>query len=273
MHYPDFDPVAFSIGPIQIHWYGIMYVIGFVSAWWLARCRADRLGLNRDQVGDMIFYGALGVVLGGRLGYVLFYGLDRFIENPLWLVQVWDGGMSFHGGLIGVLIAALLFTRRHRLAFLQLTDFIAPMVPIGLGAGRLGNFINQELPGRVTDVPWAIIYPEYGPQPRHPSELYEFLLEGVILFTILWWVSRQPRRRGLISGLFLLLYGIFRFSVEFVRRPDPQLGFIAFDWMTMGQLLCIPMVLVGIALILWSRRQTPDWTRAGNHSSSQAQEA
>ncbi|MFC0266808.1 prolipoprotein diacylglyceryl transferase [Kushneria aurantia] len=258
LHHPQFDPVAISLGPLAIHWYGLMYVIGFAGAWWLARRRAHRLGITKDQVGDMIFYGAIGVVLGGRLGYALFYGWDQIAADPLWIVRIWEGGMSFHGGLIGVLIAALLFARRHRLAFFQLTDFVAPLVPIGLGAGRLGNFINQELPGRVTDVAWGMIYPLYGPEPRHPSELYEFALEGVVLFAILWTVSRQPRRRGLISGLFLLLYGIFRFFVEFYRRPDPQLGFIAFDWLTMGQLLCLPMMIGGVVLILWSRRQDVD---------------
>lgn len=267
-HHPQFDPIALSIGPLAIHWYGLMYVVGFVGAWSLSRARADRLGLSKDQVGDMIFYGALGVVLGGRIGYALFYGWEQLAANPLWIFRVWEGGMSFHGGLIGVLIASLLYARRHGLTFFQLTDFIAPMVPIGLGAGRLGNFINQELPGRITDVPWGMIYPLYGPEPRHPSELYEFALEGIVLFAILWGVSRTPRRRGLISGLFLVCYGIFRFSVEFFRRPDPQLGFIAFDWLTMGQLLCIPMLLVGVALIIWSRRQPIDDARTTSSSSS-----
>ena len=255
LHYPNFDPVLFSIGPLAIHWYGLMYVVGFAGAWLLARKRADRLGLTKDDVGDLIFYGALGVVLGGRLGYVLFYGWEALAADPLWVFKVWDGGMSFHGGLIGVLVASVLFARRHKLAFFQLTDFIAPLVPIGLGAGRLGNFINQELPGRITDVPWAMDYPRYGPQPRHPSALYEFLLEGVVLFFVLWFVSLKPRRRGLVSGLFLLLYGLFRFTVEFFRRPAPQLGFIAFEWMTMGQLLCLPMLIGGVLLVVWSRRQ------------------
>ncbi|WP_106478698.1 prolipoprotein diacylglyceryl transferase [Phytohalomonas tamaricis] len=271
LRYPHFDPVLVSIGPIQIHWYGLMYVIGFVGAWALARLRAERLGLDKDQVGDMIFYGALGVVLGGRLGYALFYGWAEFARDPLWIFRVWEGGMSFHGGLIGVLIAALLFARKHKLAFLQLTDFVAPLVPIGLGAGRLGNFINQELPGRVSNLPWAMDYPKYGPEPRHPSAIYEFLLEGVVLFIVLWWVSRKPRRRGMISGLFLVLYGIFRFSVEFVRRPDPQLGFIAFDWLTMGQLLSLPMILIGVVLIGWSRRQHVDSPVAAPSNAQSAQ--
>lgn len=260
--YPEIDPVAVSLGPFQVHWYGLMYVIGFVGAWWLGRRRVDRLGLKPDDIGDMLFYGALGVVLGGRIGYALFYGLDRFFENPLWIVKLWDGGMSFHGGLLGVLLAALLFARKHRLAFFQLTDFIAPLVPIGLGAGRIGNFINHELPGRVTDVPWALVFPGMGEQGRHPSSLYQFFLEGVVLFTILWLVSLTPRRRGFISGLFLVCYGVFRFVSEFFRRPDPQLGFIAFDWLTMGQLLSLPMVLAGIGLIVWSRRNAVDDARA-----------
>jgi len=250
--YPQIDPVAFSLGPVQLHWYGLMYVVGLTAAWWLGRRRAHRLGLTHDDIGDLIFYGALGVIIGGRLGYVLFYGLDQLIANPLWLFKIWEGGMSFHGGLAGVLVAAWLFARRHRLAYLQLTDFIAPLVPIGLAAGRLGNFINHELPGRASDVPWAMIFPPMlglGPEPRHPSALYEFALEGVVLFVVLWWLSRKPQAQGLISGLFLLLYGTFRFIVEFVRLPDPQLGFIAFDWLTMGQLLTVPMLAAGAFLV------------------------
>lgn len=260
--YPAIDPVAVSLGPLKVHWYGLMYVVGFVGAWWLGRRRADRLGLKPDDIGDMLFYGALGVVLGGRIGYALFYGLDQLLADPLWIFQVWDGGMSFHGGLLGVLLAALLFARKHQLAFFQLTDFIAPLVPIGLGAGRIGNFINHELPGRVTDVPWALVFPGMGGKGRHPSSLYEFFLEGIVLFGMLWVISMTPRRRGFISGLFLVLYGAFRFLVEFVRRPDPQLGFIAFDWLTMGQLLSLPMILAGAALIAWSRKNGIDDARS-----------
>ena len=265
LQYPQIDPVAISLGPVQIHWYGLMYVVGLAAAWWLGRRRAHRLGLSHDDIGDLIFYAAVGIILGGRLGYALFYGLEQLLANPLWLFRVWDGGMSFHGGLAGVLIAALLFARKHRLAFFQLTDFIAPLVPIGLGAGRLGNFINHELPGRISDVPWAMVFPPMmglGPEPRHPSALYEFALEGVVLFAVLWWLSRRPRQRGLISGLFLLLYGAFRFAVEFVRLPDPQLGFIAFGWLTMGQLLTLPMLIAGLALVVWSMRQPVDRAKA-----------
>ena len=258
MNYPDIDPIAISLGPLSIHWYGLMYVIGFVAAWWLGCRRAARLGLTRDDIGDLLFYCAIGVVAGGRLGYALFYGMGRLIDNPLWLFQVWDGGMSFHGGLIGVLLAALYFARKKRLAFFTLTDFIAPLVPIGLGAGRIGNFINRELPGRVTELPWGMPFPGMGPEPRHPSALYEALLEGLALFAVLWVVSATPRQRGLISGLFLMLYGVFRFAVEFVRLPDAHIGFIAFGWVTMGMLLTLPMILAGAALIGWSRRQPVD---------------
>lgn len=264
LQYPQIDPVAIALGPVQIHWYGLMYVVGLAAAWWLGRRRSHRLGLSHDDIGDLIFYSAVGIMLGGRLGYVVFYGFERLLDSPLWFFRFWDGGMSFHGGLAGVLIAALLFARKKRLAFLQLTDFIAPLVPIGLGAGRIGNFINHELPGRISDAPWAMVFPPMmglGPEPRHPSALYEFALEGVVLFAVLWWLSSRPRQRGLVSGLFLLLYGVFRFVVEFVRLPDPQLGFIAFGWLTMGQLLTLPMLIAGLVLIVWSRRQPVDKAR------------
>lgn len=253
--YPTIDPVAVSLGPFQVHWYGLMYVVGFIAAWWLGRQRAERIGLTRDDVGDLLFYGALGVVLGGRLGYALFYGMEQWLADPSWIVRVWDGGMSFHGGLVGVLLASGYFARRKQLAFFTLTDFVAPLVPIGLGAGRIGNFINHELPGRLTDLPWGMPFPGMGPEPRHPSSLYEALLEGLVLFVVMWWVSARPHRRGFVSGLFLVLYGVFRFAVEFVRRPDPQLGFIAFDWLTMGMLLSLPMIVAGALLVGWSRRQ------------------
>ncbi|MDR9439641.1 MAG: prolipoprotein diacylglyceryl transferase [Halomonas sp.] len=255
LSYPDIDPVAISLGPFQVHWYGLMYVVGFVAAWFLGRRRAERIGLTRDDVGDLLFYAAIGVIVGGRVGYALFYGMGQWLADPLWIFRVWDGGMSFHGGLVGVLLAALWFARKKGLAFFTLSDFVAPLVPIGLGAGRIGNFINHELPGRVTELPWGMPFPGMGPEPRHPSSLYEALLEGVVLFVVLWWVSAKPRARGLVSGLFLLLYGVFRFLVEFVRRPDAHIGFIAFGWVTMGMLLTLPMIAAGIALIVWSRRQ------------------
>ena len=258
LSYPDIDPVAISLGPFQVHWYGLMYVVGFVAAWWLGRRRAARIGLSHDDIGDLLFYAALGVVLGGRLGYALFYGLDQWLADPLWIVRVWDGGMSFHGGLLGVLVAAWWFARKKRLAFFTLTDFVAPLVPIGLGAGRIGNFINRELPGRVTEMPWGMPFPGLGPEPRHPSSLYEALLEGAVLFGVLWFVSATPRRRGLVSGLFLALYGAFRFLVEFYRLPDAHIGYLAFGWFTMGMLLTLPMIAAGLALIAWSRRQPVD---------------
>ncbi|MEL7968555.1 prolipoprotein diacylglyceryl transferase [Vreelandella neptunia] len=255
MEYPAIEPIAVVIGPLVIHWYGLMYVVGFLSAWLLGRWRADTLGLNKEDISDLIFYSAVGVIVGGRLGYAIFYGMEQWLSNPLWVFQVWDGGMSFHGGLLGVVAATLFFARKKRIAFMDMADFIAPLAPIGLGAGRLGNFINQELPGRITDVPWALIFPQVGPEPRHPSALYEMLLEGVLLFVVLFWLSRRPRQRGLLSGAFLFGYGVFRFAVEFVRLPDAHIGFIAFDWVTMGHLLTLPMLFGGAALILWSRSQ------------------
>lgn len=250
--YPHIDPIAFSIGPLKVHWYGIMYVIGFLAAWGLGTYRAKKPNspFTPDQVADLLFYGALGVILGGRLGYMLFYDIPNFLHNPLIFFRVWDGGMSFHGGLIGVIVALWLYTRKLKMPIFVATDFIAPFVPIGLGAGRIGNFINGELWGRVTDVPWAMVFPKAGPLPRHPSQLYEFLLEGVLLFIILWFFSKKPKPMMAISALFLLGYGCLRFFVEFFRQPDPQMGFVAFGWMTEGQLLCIPMVIIG-ALMLW----------------------
>lgn len=253
---PQIDPVAISIGPLKIHWYGLMYVLGFVAVWWLGMYRAKQpnSGWTADQVSDVIFYGALGVILGGRLGYVLFYNFSYYVAHPLDIFKLWHGGMAFHGGLLGVIVALWLFGRRHGKFVLSVTDFVAPFVPIGLGAGRIGNFINHELWGRVTDVPWGMVFPNAGPQPRHPSQLYQFALEGVALFVILWFFSRKPRPLGSVSGLFLLCYGIFRFLVEFVREPDVQLGFVL-GFLTMGQILSLPMIIVGAGLIIWAYRR------------------
>lgn len=270
LKYPQLDPIAFALGPFDIagyhlgpltvHWYGIMYLAAFLCAGYLAVRRAGRADspVNRAQVEDLIMYGAFGVILGGRFGYVLFYNFGRFVEEPLWLLRVWEGGMSFHGGLIGVLVAMALYSRKLKQPFFALTDFIAPLVPLGLGFGRLGNFIGQELWGRATDVPWAMVFPR-DPEAlaRHPSQLYQAALEGFLLFVILFWFSAKPRPRMAVSGLFLLGYGFFRFSVEFFREPDNHISFDLLGWVTRGQVLSTPMIVIGaIMLILAYRRRT-----------------
>lgn len=270
--YPKLDPVLLTLGPLKVHWYGVMYLIGFLGGWWLGRLRAASPASlwTQQQVGDMFFYGMLGVVLGGRLGYILFYGLDGVVADPLSLIRVWDGGMSFHGGLLGVLLAMWLFGRRHGRTFFQTTDFVAPLVPIGLGAGRLGNFINGELWGGPTGLPWGMRVPcdmaaglcrqlelppgtAYSP-PVHPNQLYELLLEGVLLFLILWLFSARRPPTMAVSGLFLLCYGLFRSLIELVRLPDAHIGYLAFDWVTMGMLLSTPMVLFGMLLLFLAYR-------------------
>ncbi|HEX7112739.1 MAG TPA: prolipoprotein diacylglyceryl transferase [Mizugakiibacter sp.] len=279
----DIDPVAFRLGPVAVHWYGLMYLLGFLGAWWLGerRRRAGRLPVGKEAFADLAFYAMMGVIVGGRVGYMLFYvSLDWIWHDPLALFRVWDGGMSFHGGLLGVLAAGLWWSRRNRVKFFDAVDFVAPLVPIGLGLGRLGNFINGELWGHVTDKPWGMIFPhalQLDPRfaamdiaelkaqyatgaldafARHPSQLYEFALEGVVMFTVLWLYSHKPRRRYAVSGLFALLYGCFRFGVEFVREPDVQLGYLlGTGWLTMGQVLSLPLIAVGLFLLWLSWRQ------------------
>jgi phosphatidylglycerol:prolipoprotein diacylglycerol transferase len=255
--YPAIDPVAISLGPLKVHWYGLTYLAGLAFAWWLARRRCDRpdVPLERGQVDDLIFYGALGVVLGGRLGYVLFYGLGRVGEDPAWLLRVWEGGMSFHGGMLGVIVATWLYARRAGLAVGPLLDLVAVLAPLGLALGRLGNFIGQELWGRPTDVPWAMVFPRDPLQlPRHPSQLYQFALEGLLLFVILLLFSRRPRPTWAVAGVFGVGYGVLRFFAEFFREPDAHLGIQAFGWMTRGQILCLPMLAVGLYLLWYAYR-------------------
>lgn len=250
--YPNLNPIALQIGPLKIHWYGIMYLVGFAAAWLLAlyRTRKPNSDWTAEQVADLIFYCALGVVLGGRIGYMLFYNFSNFIASPWIIFKIWDGGMSFHGGVLGVMVSIWLFARRYHKSFFTVSDFTVPLAPIGFAAGRIGNFINGELVGRVTTVPWGMVYPQAGSLPRHPSELYEFFFEGVVLFIILWWYSAKPKPRMAVSGLFLLAYGVFRFGVEFFRQPDAPLGFVAFGWMTQGQLLSVPMIIAGIIMLI-----------------------
>ena len=255
LQFPYINPVAFSLGPIQVHWYGLMYLIGFVSAWLLAHWRMKhyKLDWTSEQISDLIFYAALGVIIGGRCGYMLFYNFPELLHAPLSLFKIWEGGMSFHGGLLGVLVALWIFARKYKKAFWEVGDFIAPLVPIGLGAGRIGNFINGELWGRVTDVPWGMVYSHVDNQPRHPSELYEFGLEGICLFLLVWYYARKPRPAGCVSAVFLIGYAVCRLIAECFRQPDQQLGYIAFGWLTMGQILSIPMLLLGFWL-WWVKR-------------------
>ena len=263
LSYPSIDPVIFSVGPLKVRWYGLMYILGFLTAYLLVKHQATRFHCRRllDNLDNMNLALMFGVILGGRLGYVLFYNLSYYLRHPLEIIATWQGGMSFHGGVIGVLICGVLFCRRHDMNFWKAADLYVVTVPIGLGLGRIGNFLNGELYGRPADLPWAMIFPGGGFLPRHPSQLYEALLEGVVLFIILWslkvrpWQPQHSRQwpHGSMLALFLLLYAFFRFLVEFVREPDPQLGVLSIG-ITMGQLLSLLMMLGGIILWLWRRK-------------------
>jgi phosphatidylglycerol---prolipoprotein diacylglyceryl transferase len=253
--HPNIDPIAFSIGPLAVRWYGLMYLAGFAIGWWLGVRRINRglAPITRQQLDDLLFLIVLGVILGGRLGYVLFYKPGYYFSHPIEIFYIWQGGMSFHGGLLGVMLAMTFAARKHRVDWLRLMDFIAPLIPPGIAAGRMGNFINGELPGRVTDVPWGMLFRGAGDAPRHPSQLYQFALEGLVLFAFLWWFSSKPRARGEVSAMFLLGYGALRFVTEFFREPDAFIGFLALGF-TMGQWLCLAMIAGGAALFAWSRR-------------------
>ena len=257
--YPKFDPIAIHIGSGGIHWYGLMYLLGFILFIILGRRRLrtlNRPGWNNRMLDDLLFYAVLGVIVGGRLGEVFFYEPAYYFAHPARIFYLWEGGMSFHGGLVGVLLAITLFARKFKLNWLELTDFVAPLVPLGLGAGRIGNFINGELWGRPTDLPWGMVFPRAGDNiPRHPSQLYEFALEGVALFIILWLFSKKPRPTGAVSGLFLIGYGVFRSLAEFTRNPDEGIFGMTALGISMGQWLSLPMVLAGIALMVWAYRR------------------
>lgn len=252
MQFPNFDPVFLRLGPLEFRWYGLMYIIGFVSAYFIIKAgvRRKNIPLTKDDVADLIFSVALGVILGGRFGYILFYNLSYYLAHPLKFFAVWEGGMSFHGGLIGAVLAGLYYIRKKKIAFYQIADVGFLAGPVGLGLGRIGNFINGELYGRVTDVPWGMVFPTGGNLPRHPSQLYEAFLEGPLMFVILWLVGRKEHPSGVIFWSFICMYGLFRFIVEFFREPDSQLGFIL-GGLSMGQMLSLPMFLLGGGMIVW----------------------
>jgi phosphatidylglycerol---prolipoprotein diacylglyceryl transferase len=275
-YFHQLDPIALQLGPVALHWYGISYLCAFGAFYWLARVRSRTYPeWDKEAISDILFYGALGVILGGRIGYALIYGWAEFSANPLSIFKIWTGGMSFHGGLIGVIIAMVVFARRKGRHPFDLLDFVAPCIPIGLGFGRIGNFINGELWGRLTDSPWGMIFPQslgaLGLSPealkadylsgalnsyaRHPSPLYQAFAEGVVMFVLLWLLTRRRTARFFASGLFVLLYGVLRFITEYFREPDPQMGYLAFGWLTTGQLLSVPLVVLGVFLLILSTRQ------------------
>jgi phosphatidylglycerol:prolipoprotein diacylglycerol transferase len=249
------DPVFFRLGPLEFRWYGLMYIIGFISAYFiiLAGVKRHKIGFTRDDVADFVFTVAMGVILGGRTGYILFYNLSYYLEHPLKIFAVWEGGMSFHGGLAGAILAGLYFVRKRKVPFFLMADIVAPSIPVGLGLGRLGNFINGELYGRATEMPWGMVFPAGGNLPRHPSQLYEAILEGPVMYLVLWFLGRKDRPAGVIFWSFVALYGLFRFFVEFFREPDQQLGFIAGSF-SMGQMLSFPMLLLGVGMVWWKYR-------------------
>ena len=253
--HPNFDPVALDLGFAQVHWYGLMYLAGFSFAYWITKkyAKEGRIALKPEQVDDAIFWGAIGIVVGARLGYVLFYGFDNFLENPLWALKVWQGGMSFHGGFLGVVLAVVLFARKHNIRIGSMCDALAIAAPMGLFFGRMGNFIGQELWGRPTDVPWGMIFPnDPSGLARHPSQLYQGVCEGLLVFAIIFFYTRKPRPEWSAGALFVLSYGCFRFLMEFVREPDAHIGFDLFGWMSRGQILSIPMIMVGAIVMIWA---------------------
>ncbi|MDB6096256.1 MAG: lgt [Francisellaceae bacterium] len=255
---PIFNPIAIQVGPLKIYWYGLMYLLGFMLAYYHSLWRVRKLHFTwtKDEVIDLIFYGALGVIIGGRLGY-LFYNWEYFLESPIALLYFWEPGRSFHGGLLGVGVSLFFFSKIHHKSFLETTDFIIPSIPIGLFLGRIGNFINNELIGRVTDLPWGMVFPSIDDYPRHPSQLYEALLEGVVLFVLLNYRASESYQKTKSTGLFLIYYGLVRFIIEFFREPDSHLGFIAFNWLTMGQLLSIPMIIIGLLVMRIKNARIP----------------
>lgn len=256
--HPQFDPVALQIGPVAVHWYGLMYLVGFGLVWLLGRWRinAGKTDLTLRDLEDLIFYSVVGVVIGGRLGYALFYKPAEYLANPIELLYVWQGGMSFHGGLLGVVLVLFLFARKKGKPLLAVGDFLAPLIPLGLAAGRLGNFINGELWGRATSMPWGMVFPQSGDNlARHPSQLYELGLEGLLLFALVWWFARKARPLGQVSAVFLMGYGALRFLVEYTREPDAFLGLLT-GGLSMGQLLSLPMIAAGAVIFLWSARKS-----------------